>query len=89
MSVGRRSIPDGLHIGRVQAGEQPVTVPDRHVFGQAGVGVPDEQMVVKLANLAQPVVMTDVVEIDLRQRDGSEPEDQQDDPQASDAPAMW
>ena len=89
MSVGRRSIPDGLHIGQAQSGGQPMAVPDGHVFGQAGVGVPDEEMVVKLADLARPVVVTNVVEVDLRQWDGNEPEDQQDDPQASNAPAMW
>ena len=49
-------------------GQEPVPVEDRHVLGLARVGVPAEQVVVMLADLARRVVVADVVEVRLRQR---------------------
>ena len=50
-----------------------------------GVGVPAEQVVVMLADLARPVVVADVVKVGLRQRRVHEAEDQDHDPHAATA----
>jgi hypothetical protein len=59
---------------------------DRHVVGQARVGMPAEQVVVKGADLARAVVMADVVEVGLGQRSLDEAEDHEDDPQGTQTP---
>ena len=51
---------------RVGGGQEPVPVEDRHVFRLARAGVPAEQVVVMLADLARGVVVPDVVEVGLR-----------------------
>jgi hypothetical protein len=58
-------------------------VQERHVLRLARAGVPAEQVVVVLADLAGPVVVTDVVEVGLRQRGVDQAEDQQADPHAT------
>jgi hypothetical protein len=58
-------------------------VEDRHVLGLDGVGVPSEEVVVVLADLARRVLVADVVEIGLGPGRMDEAEDQQGDPQGA------
>ena len=75
--------PDRGGFGRARLGQEPVPVQDGHVVGPTRGGVPAEQVVVVLAHLARPVMMADVVEVELRQRRMHDAEDQQGDPQAT------
>ena len=53
---------------------------DGHIFGLARIGMPAEQVVVKLAELARGIVMADVVKVHLRPGGVDRPEDQANDP---------
>ncbi len=70
-------------------GQEPVPVQFRHVLGGPGGGVPAEQVVVVLADLAGGVVVANVVEVGLRQRSVSQAEDQEHDPQAASLASLW
>ena len=61
--------------------KKPVPVEHGDITGDPRPGVPAEQMIVKLANLARLVVVANVVKIRLRQRGMHHAEGHEDDPQ--------
>ncbi len=79
----RGAIAGMIFLDRAGTGQDPVPVQDRHIVGLAGVGMPAEEMVVKLADLSGLILMADVVKVGLRPGRVDQAQDQQDDPQSS------
>ena len=78
-----RTVAGMARLDRTGGRQHPVPVEDRDVLGLSGVGMPAEQVVMMLADLAGLVVMPDVVEIGLGPGRVDETKDQQADPQGS------
>lgn len=73
-------MPGNAGVVRGARRQIPVPVEHRHVLRNPRAGVPAEQMIVVLANLAGAVVVAQVVIVGLRQRSVHQAEDQQRDP---------
>jgi hypothetical protein len=87
--AGARAMPTviipRLTGARLDERDKPVPVQHRHVVVGIGPGMPAQEMVVIGADLAGRVVVADIVIVGLRQRDVDRAEDQNSDPQGSQA----
>lgn len=72
-----------VRIRSTQDRQEPMPVEHRNVFVPARRGMPPEQVVMVDADLARRIVMPNVVEVGLRQRDMDQARDQQSDPEKS------
>lgn len=91
LPVGRVGVKRGEclreRVFRLRPGrKKPVPVKHGDITGDPRPGVPAEQMVVKLADLASLVVVADVVKVRLRQRGMHHAEGHEDDPQDATRP---
>ncbi len=72
VSMPRRTIPVQRRIGQAFTGIggcEPVPVQHCHFLGVARLRVPPQEMVVVRTNFARTIIMTNVVIVELRERD--------------------
>ena len=89
MGVDRGAVGiDSEHIP-IAVGQEPVPVEHSHITGDAGTGMPSQEMVMMIADFANPILMANIVIIRLRQRSVNQAEDQSDDPRQAVATMHW